>query len=261
METSIASLPFAISPQPTDTMPSTLTVFFTPFLLFLSVPLLTLAALTTTLAFSTLLIRVLIVYAELFAAVLQNQLSPSVSPAKASPPLPYAHLPRRKSHRSSDASSGSLTPRLPPPQSIYTSTPLVRDFEGVGGWRFPGPDDENEEAIWTGMNARLELPFVPPPTPLGFSDRQRKHERSLTSSSLTYERPLSRRGLATRSRPVSAFVSGTVSPESVYGGDVVKNRSLLALEEAGRIRLERRKSSSSSAGGSVKTTQFTTGGD
>ena len=111
------------------------------------------------------------------------------------------------------------------------------------------------------MNARLELPFVPPPPPSSVGDRHRKHERALTSSSLSYERPMSRRGLQSRSRPVSAFVSGTVSPEGVYGGYVVKNRSLLSLEEAGRVKPERRKSSSSSAGCSVKTTQFTTGGD
>ena len=242
-------------------MPSTLTFLFTPILIFLSFPLVTLAAITTTLAFSTLLVRVLIVYAELFAAVLQNQLTPTISSAKSSSSSsPYRHLHQRKSHRNSDASSGSLTPRLPPPQSIYTSVPLVRDFEGVGGWRFPGPD-ESEEAIWTGMNARLELPFVPPPASSGIGDRQRRHERSLTSSSLSYERPMSRRGLHSRSRPVSAFVSGTVSPESVYGGHVVKNRSQLSLEDEGRLKYERRKSSGSSTGGSVKTTQFTTGGD
>ena len=49
-----------------------------------------------------------------------------------------------------------------------TTTPLNRDFEGVGGWRMPATteeaaeDAEREEELWTGMNKRLELP-VPVP--------------------------------------------------------------------------------------------------
>lgn len=44
-----------------------------PIILIISIPLTVFAAFTTTLAFSTLLLRVLIVYAELAAAVLQDQ--------------------------------------------------------------------------------------------------------------------------------------------------------------------------------------------
>jgi hypothetical protein len=46
---------------------------------------------------------------------------------------------------------------------------LTRDFEGVGGWRMSGDDDE--EALWMGINSRLQLPAETP---------TRRHARSLT---------------------------------------------------------------------------------
>jgi len=45
----------------------------------------------------------------------------------------------------------------------------ARDFEGVGGWRFY--EGEEEEAIWMGMNKRLELPLAISP---------RRHQRRHT---------------------------------------------------------------------------------
>ena len=54
---------------------------------------------------------------------------------------------------------------------------MERDFEGIGGWRVPGSDDD--DILWTSMNSRLELPAI--------VDNNRKkrhhHQRSLTSGS------------------------------------------------------------------------------
>ena len=44
----------------------------------------------------------------------------------------------------------------------------TRDFEGVGGWRIG--DASDDEALWTNMNSRLELP----------AHHERRHQRSLT---------------------------------------------------------------------------------
>lgn len=46
----------------------------------------------------------------------------------------------------------------------------ARDFEGVGGWRYY--EGEDEEAIWMGINKRLELPLALPPG--------RRHQRRHT---------------------------------------------------------------------------------
>lgn len=97
---------------------------------------------------------------------------------------------RRRSHRSSSRGS-SLDKRISGSdisvgeaaiegiagvtQAGQTDQPgPVRDFEGVGGWRFPGPDEEDTQ--WTLLNSRLELPAAP--------ERKRRHRRSLTSSSV-----------------------------------------------------------------------------
>ena len=135
-----------------------LSIVLTPFILLVSIPLVIFAVVTTSLAFSTLLLRVLIVYIELAVVVVHNHFSFPLS-SKRQPPLS-----RKKSRRSiagSRSSSGSLTPKVPAlDSSIYPSTPLARDFEGVGGWRFPDADEDDSEALWTSMNARLELPAL-----------------------------------------------------------------------------------------------------
>lgn len=57
---------------------------------------------------------------------------------------------------------------------LSQSVGFTRDYEGVGGWRLDdsGSDDD---ALWTNMNSRLELPA---------NHGRRHHQRSLTASSL-----------------------------------------------------------------------------
>jgi len=88
---------------------------------------------------------------------------------------PHPHQRRRSSALSSLPSQEF---RRPPMKSDSYVTLLGagapdRDYEGVGGWRVEG--DEPEEALWIGMNARLELPLP--------GGGQRMHRRSLTGSS------------------------------------------------------------------------------
>ena len=69
-----------------------------------------------------------------------------------------------------------MTPRALESNSfgIYSSEGIERDFEGVGGWRVPGSDDD--DVLWTSMNSRLELPAI-------IDEHNLNHRRSLTSSS------------------------------------------------------------------------------
>ena len=159
----------------------------TPFLLLFSVPLATLALLTTTVAVFTLFMRVLIVYIELALVVVHNQLFQhdysSFSPpsVKGSSPSPALGQQRRKKRRSSASSAGSeqgtITPKAvdTTTYSLTTSAGIDRDFEGVGGWRFPGPEEEDTQ--WTSSNTRLRLPAAS-------RDLRGKHSRSLTSGFL-----------------------------------------------------------------------------
>ena len=174
----------------------------TPVILFISIPLAIFAAFTTTLAISTLSFRAFLVYFDLASAVLHDWLHAHThththtSPHPPSPlkPIPTPEKPpcrsRRKSRRSSAASFSSTTttassispPNLPFPTAgfgIYTSTSAatIRDFEGVGGWRIPDPDDDNnDDESWTGLNSRLELPLM-------VDGRNRHHHRSRTLGS------------------------------------------------------------------------------
>lgn len=138
-------------------------ISITPILLLVAIPLSIFAAFTTTLAFSTLFFRALVVYAELAAALIQDYLAVLDSP-KEKPPssktITEATQSRRKSRRSSAASGssngGSSTPKAPDTSGFgMYSGGAARDFEGVGGWRIPGSDDE--DASWTSMNSRYVL--------------------------------------------------------------------------------------------------------
>lgn len=101
-----------------------------------------------------------------------------------------------------------------------------RDFEGIGGWREPSADEENEKQ-WLNINSRLELPALPP----SHDERRRRHHRSLTSGSMASE-TLVFMGNGQRSRPKSAVISGDSSPEEEFGGDA-RTKSMLALGDAG----------------------------
>lgn len=150
-----------------------------PLLLLVSIPLAIFATVTTTIAITALTIRVSIVYFELGVALIHAYLLPPPHkslPSRSSPKRAFPPQPRTR--RSSIASATSLDV----PQRIHRksdslvsligTSDVTRDFEGVGGWRVTGGDDE--EALWMGINSRLELPTARP---------KRRHQRSLTGGS------------------------------------------------------------------------------
>lgn len=122
-------------------MPSLFYIVLSPILLFISISLSLFAALTTTLALSTLFFRAFLVYAELGAVLIQNQfVSPrtngkTLTPTRVAQAFAEGKQPRHKSRRSS-ADGGSTTPRVPNTGfGIYSGGGAVRDFEGIGGVR------------------------------------------------------------------------------------------------------------------------------
>lgn len=157
-----------------------------PLLLLISIPLAIFAVFTTSIAFTALIIRASIVYFELGVGLIRSWLFAKTSTYGIKPPLststsgqtsPTRARGTRRSSLTSTSSSQDVTPgqRLGYKSGSFasligTGTPN-RDFEGVGGWKEPGEDDE--EALWIGMNSRLELPAVVP-------NPRRKHQRSLT---------------------------------------------------------------------------------
>lgn len=225
-----------------------LTLILTPLIITCSICLLPFAIITTTLALSTLALRVFAVYLELALAIVTDHLISSRRTSRyQSPPSPRLS----KSHRSLSISSDSQTPKQIHQGVIYSAnTPLVRDYEGVGGWRFSNEEDTENE--WVTLNARLELPAVAAIP----AERKRKHARSLTQGSLG-DRALLRRSKV-MNRPRSAIVTpGTVSPEDKLR-DVGRVKSAIMLGQSemnvGRSRSGgRRKSSSSESSGSGRT--------
>lgn len=104
-----------------------------------------------------------------------------------------------------------MTPKVPESSSglgIFSSGGMMeRDFEGIGGWRVPGSDDD--DILWTSMNSRLELPAI-----VDNNNRKKRHhhhQRSLTSGSSVSSRPLITRS-STRSLrktfPIAAHTTG-----------------------------------------------------
>jgi len=87
---------------------------------------------------------------------------------------PVQRRKRRGSSSSTLSAADSLTPVLSETMvGLSQSVGPTRDFEGVGGWRLDNPSEE-EDALWTKINSRLELP----------ADHGRRHHRSLTSGSM-----------------------------------------------------------------------------
>ena len=186
--------------------------FGLPLVLFISVPFAAAAALTTSLAFGVLFVRLLIVYIDLGIALIRGAMS-SKSNANSSAPVANSSLPARSPvyeqvrarRRRSLASSGTPPHRsYVPKTSSYAS--LVgpgrdRDYEGVGGWRL-SVDDE-DEALWLNLNSRLELPAPSSPA--------RRHNRSLTGGSQRASPEMGRSPSLIRLR-----TPGTASPEGYF---------------------------------------------
>lgn len=170
----------------------------TPFILLsFSIPLAIFAVVTTSIAISLLSFRALAVYCRLAIAIVGAWLSPSPTkpmPLRRSPYMPSSARPsptRQRHRRTSTASTTSSqdtginsahTSRLLKHKNnsltaLIGTSELTRDFEGVGGWRVPGDDDE--EALWMGINSRLQLPAETP---------TRRHARSLTGGAIPAQR-------------------------------------------------------------------------
>jgi hypothetical protein len=154
-----------------------------PFLFIFTVPIAILATITTTLAFSILAFRVILVYIELAIAVIPHYLLgrkfTSSKPLQRNISFSnHSSVPVRRRKRRSGSSSSSLsaTGSITPVQGengigLSQSIGPTRDYEGVGGWRLDNPSDD--DALWTSINSRLELP----------ADHVRRHHRSMTSGS------------------------------------------------------------------------------
>ncbi|RGP79683.1 hypothetical protein FLONG3_2237 [Fusarium longipes] len=157
-------------------------VFVVPFLFVVTVPLAVFAGITTTVAFSVLILRVLAVYLDVALSLIPHYLGGR----KIRPYHPNNHyirqplletsssalylnstatsagstafessLRRRRHRRSSSALStaGTTTPISEKAFGLLPSIGPERDFEGIGGWRLGGDDEP-----WTTINSRLELP-------------------------------------------------------------------------------------------------------
>ncbi|KAH7160255.1 hypothetical protein B0J13DRAFT_125213 [Dactylonectria estremocensis] len=147
--------------------------FVVPFLFVVTVPLAVFAGITTTVAFSVLILRVLAVYLDVVISLIPHYLggrkprlhdhpariealNAAATNLSSSPNSTPSNTPlrRRRRRRSSSAiSAASLTPAASETAlGLLPSIGPTRDFEGVGGWRL-GDDEE-----WTTINSRLELP-------------------------------------------------------------------------------------------------------
>lgn len=161
---------------------SPLYVLFVPFLFLVTVPMALFAGVTTTLAFSVLICRGILVYVDLAVSYVNRSIHGFKVPthlhqaaARSDPPSPtpsYLALRRRRRRPSSVSilSGGTATPVNDVGLGLTPSIGAERDYEGLGGWRV-GDDD-----IWTTINSRLELP-----------DRQhnRHHHRSPSGGGAT----------------------------------------------------------------------------
>lgn len=246
-------------------MTSLLCIVLFPIIILVSLPLAIFAALTTSFALSTLFVRTLVVYAELAAVLVQNQFagpgeSKGISSVRQStPPSNDEKESRRKSRRSSTGSgysnTGSMTPKIPDSSGlgIYGGAGIERDFEGVGGWRIPGSDDD--DVLWTSMNSRLELPAI-------VDERKQNHHRSVTSGSLSSVHLITRSPARLFARtPSSAHTGGNASPEEYFANRTAsKSTSALDAVNTGKALLRRKTSSTStfSSESSVRTLQTIT---
>ena len=241
-------------------MSSLLYGLLSPVLFVISIPLASFALITTTFAFSTLCFRVLIVYIELFAVVIHDYLTVPESSSINNPLIkaeiqkadmkPQYHRKRGGSTPSGHA-LGATTPNLSGASGLqaYSNSNMDRDFEGVGGWRMPG--SEEDDLIWTSMNSRLELPAA-------VGERQRKHHRSRTSGSTpptvfdshTLTGPVSLSSdVPARFQartPRSVLTVETISPQEYFASQPF-SKSTTALDAANIGRALHRKGSTSTA--------------
>jgi len=152
-------------------------------LLPLAIPLALFALFTFSLAITVLVLRAAVVYTKIGFVLLCAWINPPTNNLHA---IRSTSSPKRSTaHRKRPSRNTQMNAALPQdgaPRSRRSSRPIAlsesltslvgesdirTDFEGVGGWRVTGDDDE--EALWMGLNARLEAP-----------GSGRHHHRSLT---------------------------------------------------------------------------------
>jgi hypothetical protein len=168
---------------------------FAPVILLMaSIPLAIFATVTTIIAISFLALRAFVVYVQLAVALLGAWLDPpppkSLLHQRSQPPSSDYTLPTPPRGGRTNANpihshevginSTQASRQHTKSDSLSTllgTSEFTKDFEGVGGWRDPG--DAKEEALWMGMNSRLELPADVTP---------RKHRRSLTGGAIPSQR-------------------------------------------------------------------------
>lgn len=197
-----------------------------PFIIVVvSVPLAIFAVVTTSIALSLLAFRGFIVYTQLGTALVSAWLSPPTP----KPIIPHQHHhhhqtspsdrsspPGSRNRRSSSNGSGASFQEAAAPVARLGSksgsfTALLgeagptRDYEGVGGWRDTGNDDE--EALWMGINSRLQLPAEMP---------GRRHQRRHTGGGQSPNTRWSHSPEAYRMSPVQ---SRARTPNRVVAGD------------------------------------------
>lgn len=130
-----------------------------PSFFLLTIPLALLATFTTALAFSVLLLRVLIVYLDMLFSLIPSRRPRSLPRPPSSPtltsPTPRkttsTHHRRRRSSASALSASSSFSERS---LGLVPSIGAERDYEGIGGWRVGGGQLDDE--LWTTVNPKLE---------------------------------------------------------------------------------------------------------
>lgn len=175
-----------------------------PSLVFITIPLAVLAGITTTLAFSVLIVRVLAVYLDIVISLIPQSLSgttpagaasssspmyrrlnglktPSspTSPSASSQQTPRAlrHHRRRRSSASAISGGGSASSVSERGLGLIPSVGAERDFEGIGGWRV-GRDEDQDDVAWTTVNP-------PPPERSPLIHLPRHHARSASGRPTT----------------------------------------------------------------------------
>lgn len=176
-------------------MLSPLHTLTSPLIFLFSIPIVFFACFTTVLAFSVLFFRVALIYIDLAIAIIPYWILGAskaladhstieqikfASPTSPTVPMSARRRKRRTSSSSNLSAAGSITPTLLSAHNstlgLSASVGPARDYEGVGGWRLENPSEE-DDALWTKINSRLELP----------ADHIRRHKRSLTGSSVPHK--------------------------------------------------------------------------
>lgn len=130
-----------------------------PSFFLVTIPLAVLATVTTTFAFSVLLLRALVVYVDMLLSLVPSRRPavrplprPPSSPSLTSPSRKATHRRRRRSSASaiSVRSASSISDRG---LGLIPSIGPERDYEGIGGWRVGGQQDDE---LWATVNPKVE---------------------------------------------------------------------------------------------------------